>query len=376
MCTPAFDAAWENTNPMGTARLSGSNAIRWLAFLFMGALLSRPAAAQVVRVALRDSVTGALVVGALVSALDSTGVSRADALSNELGVVTLRVPSIGLWTLRVRRIGMSPLRIPNVRIDAGTVATLPLNIATIRQRLTSVRVTADARNCGRAPSGTDRAGMLWEQISLALRASTLTSSDSAAALPLQIEERVRDLDASLSEKATRITRSGFGAGRPYSADDPDTLATRGFVRRGTDGEFTFFAPDENVLLSDAFASTHCFETPKQDEDPSLAELRFRPSRGRAIADVEGTAFVDTLSGELRRIEFRYVVSQSLLPTNARYAGGDVALSRLANGRWIVTSWAIRIPLFQRVGATPRFLVRGYQEVGGTVDPVETKPPDS
>ncbi len=372
---PASVAARENNKSMGTTSAASKTLVRSIGALVAVFLLSRPVAAQVVRVELRDSVTGTVVVGALVSALDSAGESRADALSNDLGIVTLRVPTAGAWTLRVRRIGISPLLIPDVRIPEKGLTTVPLNIVAIRQQLLGVRVTADAGTCGHAPSGNDRAGVLWEQISLALRVSMLTQHDSTAAPSLQIVENVRDLDASMVERAVRVTRTGIGASRPYTADDPDSLATLGYVRRSIDGTFKFFAPDETVLLSDAFARTHCFSTPKADDDPSLAELRFRPAHGRSIADVEGTVFVDTLSGELRRIEFLYVVSQSLLPTNARHAGGDVSLLHLQNGQWIVASWAIRVPLFARIGATPRFLLRGYQETGGIVDPTETKPPE-
>lgn len=373
MFAPVSDAALEKNKRMRTASRDGNTRRHWIVPLLALALLSRPVLAQVVRVELKDSVTGAVVVGALVSALDSTGESRADGVSNELGIVTVRVPSAGLWTLRVRRIGMLPLRIPDVRIAQTGIRTIPLNIATVRQQLAGVRVTADAGTCGRAPSGTDRAGTLWEQISLALRVSTLTQHDTTAAPTLQIVEQIRDLSPTMVERAVRVTRTGIGASRPYTADDPDSLAVLGYVRRSVEGTFKFFAPDETVLLSEAFARTHCFATPSTDDDPSLAELHFRPSHGRSIADVEGTIFVDTLSGELRRIEFLYVVSQSLLPTNARHAGGDVSLLRLQNGQWIVASWAIRVPLFARIGATPRFLLRGYLETGGIVDPTETPP---
>ena len=375
MIASVSDAAPEKDKRMGTGSRAASQRLRWCRAAVACVLLSSPAVAQVVRVELRDSVTGTVVVGALVSALDMTDTSRADALSNELGIATLRVPFAGSWTLRVRRIGMSPLRVPGVRIEDDAFATLRLSILANRQQLAVVRVTADAGTCGHAPIGTDRAGVLWEQISLALRVSTLTERDTSAAPSLQIVEQVRDLDPSMVERAVRVTRTGIGASRPYTADDPDSLALLGYVRRSLDGTFKFFAPDETVLLSEAFARTHCFATPKADEDPSLAELRFRPSHGRSIADVEGTAFVDTLTGELRRIEFLYVVSQSLLPTNARHAGGDVSLLRLQNGQWIVASWAIRVPLFARIGLTPRFLLRGYQETGGIVDPLESKPPD-
>jgi hypothetical protein len=360
---------------MNLAKGSCKSAMLGLVSLQCIGLSATRAHAQVVRVELRDSLHSLPVLGALVSAADSTGNTRADGLSNDKGVVTLRLPAPGLWTLTVRRIGLTPRRVTGVRLDSNAVIFLPIAVSSIRQVLPSVRVTAESGTCGRAPNGVDRAAALWDQISLALRASAISRADSGRGVTLRIVERVRDFSAALDEISAHVTRDGYGAGRPYAAVDPDTLAARGYVRVEPDGDFSFFAPDEVVMLSDAFLSTHCFDTPGKDEEPTLAELRFRPIRGRIVADVEGTAFVDTLSGELRRIEFRFVAPRALIPAKAKYAGGDVVMMRLANGQWIVSSWAIRMPLFTRIGRSGPYEVRGYREVGGTVEPIEQKPPD-
>jgi hypothetical protein len=360
---------------MGRVKRSDTTLVRYWLALPIAVVAAAVAQAQTLRVELRDSVSRAPVIGALVNAADSTGRNRVDGLTNDRGAVTLRLPAAGTYALSVRRIGLQPRRVTGVTVADGAMVTLPLMVSGIRQMLSAVRVVADAGVCGRAPAGENRTAMLWEQISLALRASTLSRDDSAGAAPLRIAERVRELSESLEERAAKVTRSGYGAGRPYSAVHPDTLAAHGYVRREADGDISFFAPDETVLLSESFLATHCFDSPKEDEDPSLAELRFRPARGRKVPEVEGTAFVDTLSGELRRLEFRFVNTKPLLPMNARYAGGDVALLRLANGQWIVTSWAIRMPVFSRIGYPPIVRLTGYREVGGTVDPVENPPPD-
>ncbi len=322
--------------------------------------------AQVVRVELRDSTTGGPVPGALVSARDSLGKVTVDALSNVSGLASLKLPAAGLWTITVRRIGLTPRRIPAIRVASGAVVALPLRVQAIRQALPPVRVLANAGICGRAPEGEDRAATLWEQITLALRASTLSRADSLNMPRLRIVERQRELTPALMELSSTITRSGAGYGRPYSALDPDSLASVGYVRREEGGDFSFFAPDEQSLLSEAFLTTHCFATPKRDRDPALAELSFRPVRGRSVADVEGTAFVDTLSGELRRIEFHYVVARRLIPVQAKHAGGEVVLRRLANGQWIVSNFAIRMPLLHHADPTSPVMLGGYREVGATV----------
>ena len=372
LCVARQNYIWKRIRSVKRSRSARARLVFLTLASVTGAITSR---AQAVRVQLRDSVTGAPVLGALVSAADSTGQVRADGLTNDGGTVLLRVPVAGTWSLGVRRIGVKPLRISSVQIDSGSTVILALDVSGIRQRLPTIRVRADAGTCGRAPTGDDRLSALWEQISFALRASTLSRTDSLASAPLLVAEWRRDLSNRLIEKEAHLTRSGYGAGRPFTAVDPDTLAAHGYVQRESNGDIAYFAPDETVLLSDAFLATHCFSIPAKDEDPELAELQFRPVSDRDIADVAGTAFVDTVSGALRRIEFRFVAPHWLIPVDAKYAGGEVALMRLNNGQWIVTSWAIRMPLFERAGLTGRIFVRGYREVGGIVDPVETKPPD-
>ncbi len=335
--------------------------------------------AQAVRLELRDSTTSGAVIGALVSASDSLGRQRVDGLSNDRGMVTLRLPSAGVWSFRIRRIGITPQTVTGVRVESGTVVSLPLRMASARQMLSRVRVVADGVFCGRAPEGDNRTAMLWEQITLALRASTLSRTDSAAVLA-RVQERTRELSPTLQELSVQQLRDANGVGRAFLAMDPDTLASAGYIRRESNGDFSYFAPDEVVLLSDAFLRTHCFETPKRDANPTLAELRFRPVRDREVPDVSGVAFVDAASGELRRIEFRYEYARNVIPVPAPHAGGHVALQRLASGLWIVADWAIRMP--RLVAAPPptgyqmarEFDLSGYREVGGTVTPLlNTRP---
>lgn len=331
--------------------------------------------AQSLRIELRDSTTGEPVIGALVSANDSLGRPRADGLSNDRGVVTLRLPEPGVWTVAIRRIGLAPRRVPGISVGAGSTITLPLTVTSSRQLLSRVRVTAESGICGRSPEGENRTAMLWEQISLALRASTISREQTGTQRTFRIQERVRELTLTLDEVSSRLTRDGYGTGRPFSAVDPDSLASKGYVRQEGMNDYSYFAPDEVVLLSDAFIGTHCFDTPKEDHDSSLAELTFKPVRGRVVGDVAGTAFVDAASGELRRIEFRFVAAGSrLLHPRATYAGGEVALRRFDNGQWIVSRWAIRMPLYTFSGTQIVRSVRGYREVSGTVDPLDDPPP--
>ena len=265
---------------------------------------------------------------------------------------------------------------PAVRVDLASTVTASLSVANLRFSLPRVRVTAEAGVCGREPTGIDRTSALWEQISLALRATIVTRRDSAQAPPLRAELYERTLDRSLSTVASRVVMAGEAARRPFFAANPDSLAQFGYVRRERDGSVAYFAPDEVVMLSDAFVRTHCFNTPRADADPALAELEFRPAPRRRVPDVAGVAYVDTVSGELRRIVFRYVNADAFVPRGATVAGGEVALRRLANGQWIVSEWAIRMPTLVRRSWGRAARLTGYRETGGSTKSAQQAIADS
>lgn len=354
---------------------------RWITIPIVGVFALASADAQAVRVELRDSSSNAPVSGVLVTALDSAGQRRADGLSGESGMVTLRLPAAGSWTITVRRIGVRPRAIPGLRVADGATQLLSLTIASMQQLLPPVRVTADGSICGREPDGDTRVARLWEQITLALRAATISQRDKAALPPLMVTERRNELSESLEERSSVVTRQTTGSGRLVAADDPEKLATLGYVRAEANDTRAYFAPDEVVLLSDSFLTTHCFSTPEADADALLAELRFKPVRGRKVADVEGTAFVDVNTGELRRITYSYIASRQLIPVYAEHAGGEVQVRRLPNGQWIVNKWFIRMPIIGQAQSSQRLVVTGYHEVAGLVQetratptPAVTRPP--
>jgi Carboxypeptidase regulatory-like domain len=320
--------------------------------------------AQVIRVELLDSATSAPIAGALVSASTATRIGAIDALTNAAGVANLRVPMPGLWSVTVRRIGSRPRAVPDVRVDSGQIVRLDLRLSPMRQELPRVRVVADAGQCGRAPEGEARTAVLWEQITLALRASTLTREDSSNALKIQSTVYERELSSGLEELTAKVTKDQIGNGRPFLAADPSELADSGYVRADSGNFVRYFAPDEHVLLSEAFLRTHCFDSPKRDRNAALAELRFYPIRDRFVPDVSGTAFVDARSGELRHIEFRFVTAGRFIPVPAPNSGGIVRLERLRNQQWIVSEWSIRMPTIIRYGETDRYRLTGYREIGG------------
>jgi hypothetical protein len=332
------------------------------------------ARAQQLVVTVRDSLARTPVAAAIVTATDLANGTRVFALTSDSGSAVLRLPNAGEWSTAVRRIGIVPRATPAIRVDAGESVAVVLSVANLRFTLPGVRVTATAGVCGRAPSGGDRAATLWEQVTLALRSSALTRGDSIRGPRLRVTLFERYLSTDLALRSSRVIREGGGGARPFFAADPDSLARFGYVRADPDGMISYFAPDETVLLSDAFVRTHCFRTPDVDANPALAELEFHPVPRRSVADVAGVAYVDTASGELRRIVFRYVNTGVLIPRSATNAGGEVSLRRLGNGQWIVSDWAIRMPqVIGRSWADVR-TVTGYRETGGATVPASDERP--
>jgi hypothetical protein len=323
--------------------------------------------AQRVVVTVRDSALRTGVAAALVTAVDQQASTRVYGVTDDAGRVALKLPAAGMWVVSVRRIGIVPATAAAVRVDSAQTVAVSIGIRNVRFTLPAVRVTARAGVCGRAVGSDDRTAALWEQVTLALRTSTLQRADSGRNDGLRVQLFERALNRSRKVLRQTPLRSGTGRGRPFFAADPDSLAQYGYVRRDRGGIMQYFAPDEVVLLSDAFVRTHCFEVPPTDRDARLAELQFRPTPDHALPDVAGTAFVDAGTGELRRIEFRFVNTDNLFLGLRPDTGGDVSMRRLPDGRWIVSDWTIRMPTFLRTAWRGADALTGYREVGGTID---------
>ena len=126
--------------------------------------------------------------------------------------------------------------------------------------------------------------------------------------------------------------------------------------------WTYYAPDEAVLLSDQFAATHCFQVVRNNERPGQVGIEFKPVRGRPVPDVAGILWVDESTAELRELIFRFVNAGLL----ERFKGGGHArFRRVPSGSWIVDDWAIRGPVLEKARDAFRDLkLTGYVEDGG------------
>lgn len=347
------------------AHLASHALTRRLIAMFLLGTIPAVCRAQELRVRVMDSIGVLPVARALVTARRDDGRSELHGLTNDAGRVTFRLSAAGNWSVAVRRIGLEPRTTAPRMVRDGAVVDIDVTTRSVRFTLPPSRVVASGGDCQRETESHDRTSRIWEQVTLALRASAL--AEQARSTTMRAVTYDRELDRSLkvvSESPVQVRR---GLGRPFAAASPESLAVHGYVRADAEHTLQYFAPDEQALLSEAFERTHCFDTPAADASPALAELRFVPAPSQRAPDIAGTAFVDAASGALRRIEFRFVHADSLFPADTRHAGGDVQFDERPDGEWIVAAWSIRMPRMVRVSWARGPRLTGYHEVGVAVE---------
>jgi hypothetical protein len=155
--------------------------------------------------------------------------------------------------------------------------------------------------------------------------------------------------------------------RPFGAIDPDSLARGGYVVGNEGTGWTFYAPDETVLLSDQFAATHCFRVVREGGRPREIGVAFEPVPQRRVSDIVGVLWLDEASAELREVVFHFVNAGVISRFEAR---GFTRFLRVPSGAWVVDEWGLKLP---RVRARPlapyagrEYTLMGYYEHGGGI----------
>jgi hypothetical protein len=341
--------------------------------------LAAPLAAQTVRgtIALPNNAPAS---GVIVVAIDDHGMASARALSNSRGEFVLQLPRPGHFALRLLRIGYRPSDGSPVAVSgAGTVTT---RLVFSAEPVVLPAVTVNAPETCRVGADTGLViARVWEEARKAML-STQLSADSA---PLVAEwiEYDRTLDSTgRVVRDQRVRTSRHPTTHAFRSQAADFLADSGYVVTTRDVT-TFYVPDVDVLLSDVFASGHCFAlAAPPSASANLIGVAFHPSaRRRAFRDIEGTLWLDRGSAELRKLSFAYTnLPEAALSAGA---GGEVEFLRLDDGIWIVSRWHVRMPqlaterpmfsgLRRIVVAGTRVALRGVKESGGEVTSISER----
>lgn len=306
-----------------------------------------------------DGGNGAPVGGALVAVLDGDRVVN-EGLSSANGVIVLKsLP--GSYRVRVRRIGFRPYISDPVTLPYK--GELLLHVETERVMLSAMVVSASAQ-CGEIRRDAQTLSVLWDEITKALRASQLTSSD------LSDMGRMRTYKRELGPKGEVISNESsltpITNHRPFGVPDPPSLAVLGYVRGTPQTGWEYFGPDEAVLLSNEFAATHCFKVVR-DAKRHAGEIgvAFEPAPKRQLSDIKGVLWIDEKTAELRNIVFVYVNAGVL---TAFEPGGYTRFQRMPSGAWVVNEWQLSMPkLALRVGAREYVSKIGMYENGGMIE---------
>lgn len=335
--------------------------MRWLVAVIAAMMLVRPAlgAQTVASIAIRVEIgAGDRLAGALVALVDANDRIVSEMLSNARGQVTLRA-NAARYRVRVRRIGYRPFY--SSTVDVPQSAEVVIRVESPRVVLASMVVSARA-HCGRIDADAEVLSQAWEEISKALRASQLTSTDlSAIGQAMVFRHDIRS-NGTIITADTTIRPAARG--RPFAALDPSALVRDGYVRGNPREGWDYFGPDEAVLLSRGFAETHCFRIVRDRKRAGDLGVAFTPAANRKKSDIAGVVWLDEQTSELEEITFRFV---NIDPIDRVENGGYTRFRRMPSGAWIVDDWLLRIPkLESRSGRLSDVFSIGFIENGGKV----------
>jgi hypothetical protein len=296
--------------------------------------------------------------GALIALISPSNQVIEERLSSASGVATFNAPA-GEYLVRVRRIGYRPFYSKQITLPRSEA--LILQVESPRVVLQQMVVTASAQ-CGRINPDAATLAALWEEISKGLRASQLTANDlKEISRRVVYHRQVRDDGSVISGDSSVVP---VFRTRPFGSPDPASLVALGYVRGDEIRGWTYFGPDELVLLSDSFASTHCFRAVRSRKRPNQIGVAFQPIPKRKQSDINGVIWLDERTSELREVEFRYVNAGILDDFSP---GGFSRFRRMPSGAWIVSEWQLRMPrLMRSVRAASEMKVSEIFENGGRV----------
>lgn len=329
--------------------------------------------AQSVRATLVEAGSDLAIAGAMASLVDSTGAATDADVTDGAGRVVLTAPRPGRYRLLVERVGFATGATPLFDLSGDDPLELRVPVPVRPIELDLLSVESDAV-CRPDRVGDRPAAVLWEEARKALDRVVWSRGRGGVRFEIRLfDRRLSKRARVVHEEADTIRVEGI---RPFDTAAPEVLASEGFVR-ATDEDTLYFGPDAEVLLSDAFARTHCFQT-VPGERPGRVGLAFEPL-DRRRSDIRGVLWLDEATAELRVLEFAY--TGPIAGAVAEEHRGRMAFRRLPSGRWIVDEWWIRLPRYSRplvvtgrgtrhVSGRRRLRHEGWRERGGSVIRIE------
>jgi hypothetical protein len=301
---------------------------------------------------------GTPVAGALLTLLDEQSVELDDYLSDSAGAFLLTAPVPGQYRIRVERIGQLTLLTPILELAAGDSLVYRIEVPAQPVDLAGLG-PAEEPECVSDLESAFATSRLWQEIRKALVMAAWTGE--WVPLRLELARYLRDLDLETRRVGMLDADSWLQSGARTLASLPASeLVADGYVRDESGEGDVYWAPDPQVLLSQAFRETHCYSVRlgRGPEGDVWVGLAFEPIAERELPDLKGVLWVDRATAELRRLEFWYTSLPRAVA--AVEPGGWIDFWRLPTGEWIVGRWQISLPVV--AGAEEAEAV-GMREVG-------------
>jgi hypothetical protein len=306
-----------------------------IAFVLLLALISRVGAQQV-RGTVTDSASRRPIPGAVLSLYGANNAVLGRNITNERGEFVLAGLG-GAQRVRVQRIGFRPRDFPLP--TAGGDVTLNVALVSLPTFLEPVRVTANG--CPRR-SDQGSAIALLDQARAALLNTIVARETKPATMVLYTYDRTMNGTSERIDRQVVRADSSYRVAVSFSAVfGASDFVERGFMRGAADG-LTFYAPDADVLLSDAFATGYCFRLMAPNRArPNQLGLGFSAAdRKRDRIDVDGALWIDTAARSLRDIEFKFA---GLDPNLEQHGpGGTLSFREMSNGTVLIDQWTLRL----------------------------------
>ena len=350
----------------------------WCAIACAIAAFALPSAAQEVRGRALSPGGASPVAGVIVMLADTGGFVVDRTLTSSAGTFRLRASRPDVYRIRAIRVGFRPSVSAPFTLATRQVVERSIELTERPVTLAAMLVSAE-RKCDVRPDSSSSAFEAWEEARKALDAARLTRDRRYTMEMVRFERRTKARTGALLAESEVDARGQMS--RPFVSVPLAQLDATGYVHQDAMG-VTFRAPDEDVLLSEQFAATHCLRLAKPSADDEVS-LEFEPVGDRTVADIRGTLALDRATGALRRLDFSFVnIARDI---QREGAGGRVNFRPLPSGGWIIDRWALRFPMLERVisrqperGHDIRFGNRGreskyelyaIQEAGGEVTEV-------
>lgn len=309
--------------------------------LLLATSIPAQADAQTVRGRLLDPDGQTGLGSAMIVLEDRNGNEIQRALSRSNGLFQLNAPAAGSYRLRAERIGYATTRSDYFDLVAGETLTQNL-VAAVEVITLEGLVAGGERKCTVRPEEGLAVTRVWDEARKALSAAAWTQERGYYQYEMRnIVRRLEPESRKVLDEQQSYNRAYTQA--PYVSRPADSLVNGGFARI-TPRESVYWAPDAEVLLSDAFLDTHCFNLKTDAQDaPGLIGLAFEPVSGRRLPDIGGTLWLDLATSRLERLDYTYRnlnLPRTILTSGI---GGTLEFEALPNGTWIVNRWRISMP---------------------------------